>query len=327
MMTHSDTELKDLDDVLSTRDDSGRVVLQAAIIATLYFADAHTTEKREAVVECCEYYAQLCGEQLRWAMDPDIGLMAPFRGAKGANPRGFVLAKRQDETYGIIWSSAEHDRGAGAFYLMCVGLERRPYTHFGYFQVAFPISWLTQGRESLPTIIRHLSAKLKPASGYAGIGLVESWDTYISSEFEPYVYYWAMRFPGLEAEYPSSHAIWLRKGREGEKEGIKGVNWMTVVGDHLLAELGGVDSVCARIVEIDARFIVHRYEGGVVIQAGERPVLGDAERGSWPELYVKLSKFLKPIRISEHRPFQYAGDGERFDLERSQAWLRRFDDR
>ncbi|HSN96947.1 MAG TPA: type VI immunity family protein [Candidatus Nanopelagicales bacterium] len=108
---------------------------------------------------------------------------------------------------------------------------------------------------------------------------------------------------------------------------MKGVNWLTVVGDHLLAELGGVDVVCDRLGKLDERFMVHRYEGGVVIQAGERPVLGDAERGSWPELYVKLSKFLKPIRISRHCPFQYAGDGERFDLESSQAWLRRFDDK
>ncbi|HSN98785.1 MAG TPA: type VI immunity family protein [Candidatus Nanopelagicales bacterium] len=325
MMTVSDTELENLDELMSLRDESGRVVLQAALVATLYFKDAYTAEKREAVVECCEYYAQLCGDRLRWAMDPDIGLMAPFPGAKGANPRGFLLATKEDEPFGVVWSSAEHDRGAGAFWLMTEGAERRPYTKLDYFKIALPISWLTQGREPLPSIVRHLAATLKAASGYAGISIVESWEMW--SRFQPYVYYWAMRFPGLEADYPTSHSIWLPKGREGGKEGIKGVNWLTVVGDHLLAELGGADVVTDRLRKLDERFMVHRYEGGVVIQAGERPVLGDAERGSWPELYVKLSKFLKPIRISEHRPFQYAGDGERFDLERSQAWLRRFDDR
>ncbi|HSN99590.1 MAG TPA: type VI immunity family protein, partial [Candidatus Nanopelagicales bacterium] len=178
-----------------------------------------------------------------------------------------------------------------------------------------------------PSVLRHFCTKLQPVSGYGGIGVIESWDTYISSKLEPYVYHWAMRFPGLEADYPCSHVVWLRKGREGGKEGIKGVNWLTVIGDDLLAELGGADVVTARLAELDARFIVHRYEGGVLIQAGERPVLGDAARGSWPELYVKLSKFLKPIRISKHGWFGYDGPGERFTLERSEAWLRRFDDR
>ncbi|WP_437329053.1 hypothetical protein [Sorangium sp. So ce381] len=57
------------------------------------------------------------------------------------------------------------------------------------------------------------------------------------------------------------------------------------------------------------------------------PQLGDAGRNVWPELFVKLSTYLKPIGITEHRPFEYGGIGPRFDLERSQAWLRRFHDR
>jgi hypothetical protein len=130
----------------------------------------------------------------------------------------------------------------------------------------------------------------------------------------------AQRFPGLEAEYPIGHSIWL-------EHGIKGVNWLTVVGDPWLDRLGGADAVEAGLASLDGRFIVHRFEGGVLIQAGPQPELGDAKHDRWPELYVKLAKYLKPIRITEHAPFHHAGPGSRFDLERSEAWLRRFDDR
>jgi hypothetical protein len=64
-----------------------------------------------------------------------------------------------------------------------------------------------------------------------------------------------------------------------------------------------------------------------MIQAGPRPDLGDAERGLWPELYVKLAKYLKPIRITMTGAFGYDGPGVRFDREHAEAWLRRFDQR
>ncbi|AGP35455.1 MULTISPECIES: type VI immunity family protein [Sorangium] len=89
----------------------------------------------------------------------------------------------------------------------------------------------------------------------------------------------------------------------------------------------GGDMRGGEVGALNSRFVVRRFCRGILIQAGSRPQLGDAERNVWPELYVKLSKYLKPIRITKHRPFQYAGPGLRFDLERSQAWLRRFDER
>ena len=73
------------------------------------------------------------------------------------------------------------------------------------------------------------------------------------------------------------------------------------MGDRWLAKLGGADAVLAALAALDSRFVVYRFEGGVMIQAGPRPELGDGERDIWPELYVKLAKYLKPIRITQHR--------------------------
>jgi hypothetical protein len=140
------------------------------------------------------------------------------------------------------------------------------------------------------------------------------------------VYQWAQRLPGLEVDEVTSHVNWLAEARDGGP-GIKGVNWLTVLGDRFVAEVGGADKLERDLAALDRRFIVHRWDGGVMIQAGPRPELGDAQRDHWPELYVKLAKYLKPIRVTWHHAFQMGGPGERFDKARSEAWLRRFDDR
>src|SRR5690606_32149076 len=121
-------------------------------------------------------------------------------------------------------------------------------------------------------------------------------------DYEPVVTQWAQRFPGLEVDDPASHVTWLCKGREGSRPGIKGVNWITVLGTSWVEEMGGMAELSTKVPALDTGLSVSPYECGALIRAGDLPQLGDADRNIWPELYVKLSKYLKPIRISQHGP-------------------------
>ncbi len=318
--------MKILDEHLAVTDQDGHVVLQVALLATVYLQEPYTRETRDAVVSCCEDYLKRCGQHLRWAWNPDTEFMSPFGKGKGSEPRTWIPALCEDQTYSVICHGAEYDRGASAFSMEALGPQRRPYEDLGFFRVSFPLLWFTENPGSLPEVLLEICSKLRPVSGYGGIGVIESPDNAVSHWHEPIVYEWAQRFPGLEADYPIPHAICLSMGRGG-KGGIKGVNWLTVVGDRWLAEMGGADKVAADLAALDSQFIVHRFAGGVMIQAGAHPDLGIAERAIWPALYVKLARYLKPIRITDTYPFQHGGDGVRFDLQRSNAWLRRFDDR
>lgn len=47
-------------------DDAGRVVLRLGLIATWYFHQGYTWEKRRAVTECYDEFRASFGEQLRW---------------------------------------------------------------------------------------------------------------------------------------------------------------------------------------------------------------------------------------------------------------------
>ncbi|WP_437870917.1 type VI immunity family protein [Sorangium sp. So ce363] len=106
-----------------------------------------------------------------------------------------------------------------------LGSSCRRAVELGFFRIAFPLLWFAGSSESFPEVMLEGCRKLKPVSGYGGIGAVESPDSSISSRYEPVVYDWAQKFPGSEADCPTSHSIWLRRGRSGG--GIKGVNWLT----------------------------------------------------------------------------------------------------
>lgn len=103
---------------------------------------------------------------------------------------------------------------------------------------------------------------------------------------------------------------------------IKGVNWLTVLSDELVDELGGYGH-CRQALEPECH--VQPYEGGVVIVAGPVPQLGDAQQGIIPERYRKVAAFTRPVRFED-----YQGDLIYLDepLDRREAtlqWVRRFD--
>jgi hypothetical protein len=163
-------------------------------------------------------------------------------------------------------------------------------------------------------ICRHL----KPISGYAGIGLIEPLDLSIGAEFHPVVRQLAERFPGLEVE---SNPVTCNH----VKGGIKGVDWLTVLDERWVKEVGGLDYLRIRLDE--PTFPFYLYDGGLIIQAGPRPQIGDATRNLWPRNYVTLARVLKKIQIKEHLPFHFGTPGitSKMDHAATTAWISRFD--
>jgi hypothetical protein len=72
--------------------------------------------------------------------------------------------------------------------------------------------------------------------------------------------------------------------------------------------------------------VLHPYEGGVVFQAGARPVLGDLNKGRVPAAYRAVNDFLKPLRYEAwDYPYLRAPYGVD-EMEYTQWWTHRFDD-
>jgi hypothetical protein len=224
-----------------------------------------------------------------------------------------------------MYHGAEHERGASAFLVRAMAHERSRARDLGHLQVAFPASSFGEHPEDFGEVVLEMCRKLHPISGYGGIGLIESADSAISTRFEPLVCKMAQRFPGLEADYPSCHAPHL-------SQGIKGVNWLTILGARWVAKLGGARALERELSELDRQLIVYRTRRCIMIQAGPKPQLGDLQQNIWPELYIQLAKALSRIQVPVHGPFHRAGSLDRvgmprFNQQRSEAWLRRFTDR
>jgi hypothetical protein len=71
---------------------------------------------------------------------------------------------------------------------------------------------------------------------------------------------------------------------------------------------------------------IHRYDGGIVIQAGEGPRLGDTQRNDIPEHYRLVSRYTKPARFEGYSKNGLFRVPENLDkVAETLQWVRRFD--
>lgn len=133
-------------------------------------------------------------------------------------------------------------------------------------------------------------------------------------------YTWALlqRCPGIDHSYTQMFSV------EAEKtyNRIKGVNWLTVLSDPLVAELGGLAAIQAQLAE---KCRIKTYRGGIIIIAGPVPQLGDRYLNFIPTRYQAVARVTRPIRFEDYQR-AFIELPEPFDEKReSMKWIRRFD--
>ena len=156
---------------------------------------------------------------------------------------------------------------------------------------------------------------LHPAHGTAGYCVILEVGA-ISGE--PYTYATLQRHPGLNF----IGTVSFTGNAESTYNRIKGGNWLTVLGDEVLAELGGIN---AARTALEPECTLHPYEGGVVIQAGEVPLLGDTYEGNIPEAYRKVARFTKPVRFEGYTSSLFRVFKPMVGADEAVRWVRRFD--
>lgn len=99
-------------------------------------------------------------------------------------------------------------------------------------------------------------------------------------------------------------------------------NWLTVLGEPILEELGGIEAA-RRALEPDCT--LYPYPGGLLIQAGPLPQLGDTHRGLIPERYRKVAQFTRTVRFEAYRSSLFRVFEPMVGREEAVKWVRRFD--
>ena len=122
----------------------------------------------------------------------------------------------------------------------------------------------------------------------------------------------ARRFEGLEVDQPHRHTLHV-------SDGIKSVNWMTIVGSMFIEKIGGAEKLTKAL----GRDMVIELENSVIIVASDKPQMGDTNRQILVDDYRKVAKVLKPIMITNLGSF-YSGSPLGFTREKTIEWLNRF---
>jgi hypothetical protein len=317
MTTLDPNDISELAKLLCVRDQDGHVTLRIGLLATMFVTEPWTRPVREAVTDAAEEYIRQFRPHLRWA-ESSTSHMYPIESGKVPFPREWLPQHDAGKSWQLGFHGGESEQSASSFQVSGYG-PHNVKKGLGYLQFYLPLTWFADHpSDTFPDFVLRVAKRLRPLSGYAGIGVHEILDFYARQPFQGTVRQIAERFPGVEIDACISHGNYLGKG-------IKGVNWLTVLGDRWVQEIGGVDYLKIRLGE---DFKLSPYDGGVMIQAGPKPQIGDVTLNRWPQHYVTLAKVLKPIQIKNHRPFHW-GDGmgvqKSMDHAASLAWLFRFD--
>jgi hypothetical protein len=314
MTTIIDELDRDVSNLLCVHDRKGEIAITIGLIATVFFEEPWTQGNRDVVAALAREYMEMLGDKLRWARHPRTVVMHAIDSGRVALPWEWLPKHNDPETsWEFLFHGGVGEETASPYVVSAFG-SNSIKKGLGFFRIALPLMWYADHPGSLPEFLRSICERLKPISGYGGLGIIESPDILARKPFQRTVRELAERFPGLDAD-----AGPITSRRLGD--GIKGVNWLTVLSDRWIDNVGGVEYLRARLNET---FYFYRYKGGVIIQAGPKPQLGDVNANNWPRPYVTLAKVLKKIQITTHNPMHFGGTGG-FDYEATLAWLFRFD--
>ncbi len=129
---------------------------------------------------------------------------------------------------------------------------------------------------------------------------------------------WAAHFSWL-CRYNGLDTVDLMGTRLRGTDGIKSLNWLTLLDNTLCDRLGGVRQLASSFSE---NVVVHTLDHGVVIQAGARPVLGEVTKPDELHVYREVAETLKPVFSARMRHVE--GLTDQRGVNHSVAWRERF---
>lgn len=283
---------------------NGKVVGRLGMTMTLYFDRQTDLEQRKNLMELVKRYREWVGEdELDWWASSMTGKMHQQRKKrfnadalweKGRNPRLEFSIAMSSADAGDIWTDdntktvMEIAGNSQRFFLQVYA--RNHDRRLAYVRMHWPLVWsINQPPEtSLGVWLKTCCELIKPVHGKLGFAISLPSETIVQSNHEYGFPIWQIvkRYPGIEAESP---------GYEMHK-GMGPINWMTVVHDKWLDQIGGRAAVKA---QCKAPVIAHEWSEGLIIQAGDEPQLGDTEAGVELPHYRTVAHLLRPLRYSD----------------------------
>lgn len=295
----------------------GKDVMTFAVSAFLLFRGSEKPDVRLALVDALNQY------QARFPEHVTHYQKHMARRMTAIGPDGFTDAYRAevakidpafDDWAGTVRNLDQLSQYGATCLAICENSVRR--YPLGYFRAWYPCTYAkTNANDIIDQVISWCNL-LRPEQGQVGLTPLFEWSMERSY---PRLYWSALsRFNGMEFNW----AFGLSARAE---RGLKSVNWLTILDDAYVAELGGIDALSGTL---GAQATIHHWDGGILIQACAEPQLGDTNADVWPDAYVDVNAALRPIRFEAYRnsPMSLIRVPEPLDsYEETLKWVRRFD--
>lgn len=308
-----------LTDDFSVRAADGRVLGAIALGATLYIEHGDSPAVREGMLLAYEACLRWSSRPFVWGMDPDSGVPVEVARTNVGDPRSWSAELLQRYDFQMMFTGASDIDDADPYSFLAVSSERED-DELSYLTLTLPLAWAWRHRPTdFVAFVQELCSLVGPVHGYAGPFIVGH-PAGNDDEATAALYELAREYRGLELDFPPQHAGYLAQER-----GIKGINWLTILGAALETQLGGTELLTERLGPFVQRVPFHsavNSQSGCILRIGDVPLAGAS---SEPMLgYERVARTLRPVRSINPAVIWPQGSSG-FDFEMSAAWMKRFD--
>ncbi|WNG14808.1 type VI immunity family protein [Cystobacter fuscus] len=202
----------------------------------------------------------------------------------------------------------------------------------GSFHLRVPLPWVeARGGGTMIDLFLELARLLKPCFGSAGLALsapIHAGGKQMHAAYSAYPF--LKRFPGVDSGEASYVADEISHFYPKTVGGMTTINWLNAVDGPTLDLCGG--DTAARSAFGMPDFPVYTFDGGIVVQAGPNPQMGDNLIGLPLTHYAHVARFFKPARMLRTLSVNpaYAPEGSNLYPDRYESaqieYLNRFDD-
>lgn len=290
------------------------LIMHLGLGLTLFFPRPFS-DVRAAIWDLWQKYLLLVGkENFTWAR---LGGGNRSRAVNASTFRTIEAWLTGTKDYGKNCWISIHDGpmdglGQYGFKLEGLGCPGEDEVDVNCLDMRFPINWL----DSVPgpALAEQLVSLVEKVPFYSGVaGFVFHHSPHMYSDTIGKMAALSKRFEGVEVSATNREKYWASKG-------LVSVNWITLLGDGLVAKLGGHNALPKKL-PIDCKVV--NLEHGVAVRSGDAPLLGDKNAGKDElKLWRNVYHVLKPLQFVEiirgFDPFKFNG-------ERTKEWLQRLE--
>jgi hypothetical protein len=315
-----------LDQLFVNHEKTGKPLWRGGAFAELHFSGGEHADRRASLLQVWKRYFALFPRNLTHFLPNDGNRLVSITDMQFPTHFDEILATISSDEYfdGRLAGYEDSSKTAWPPTYMITGAGKwdRAKTELSNTYAHFPAPWVLENAESFISELLAWCHILKPRHGIAGLSVLRNPSSPAYSMKDSRIFPFLKRYPGLDYTDTSQFSLVTRREKEQK---IRGSNWLTVLDDTFVSNLGGRAKLNEAIAQ-EPEVIIHDWDGGILIQAGVLPELGDSNQGRTPPHFKSVAKLVKDIRFEGYaRKGYFRVPSPLEEVEETLKWVARFD--